>query len=152
MGYTVGTFTLTGAAQLWSMDKAAADNTSVILIPITPPQNSEGLKGSYLKSVTLWWTNGVADLDALSAAIYKATLPAQGAAMAAPAAQTFTYDAAHDLAAERITQDEHKMTLTITTPFWMDDDDEVFIELTVDAAVGSIFKMFAARAEFTLRL
>ncbi len=79
-------------------------------------------------------------MDAVAAAIYKATLPANGAAHAAPTAITFSYDTGHDTAAERLTLDEHKMTFTITTPAWLDDDDVYFVELQCDAAATSVFK------------
>jgi hypothetical protein len=42
--------------------------------------------------------------------------------------------------------------LTLTTPFWLDDDDEVYVELSVDAAMTSVFKFYGARANFTLRI
>jgi hypothetical protein len=38
------------------------------------------------------------------------------------ASQTFTYDTGHDATGERVDVDEHKMMLTITTPFWIDND------------------------------
>jgi hypothetical protein len=34
----------------------------------------------------------------------------------------------------------------------MDDDDQVYVEIVVDPAVDSVFDLFAARANFTLRL
>jgi hypothetical protein len=79
------------------------------------------------------------------------TLPADGSA-ASTAAVTTTYDTGHDAAAERIDVDEHKMTLTVTTPFWVDDDEACYVELVVDAAATSVFKMIGARANFTLRV
>jgi hypothetical protein len=152
MGYTVGTFTMTQAAHVWSMNKTAAANTSIIQVPIPIPQNSVDLKGSCLKSIELWWTNGTADLTVLSVEVYKAVLPANGAAMAAPTLLAHTPDAGHDEAGETITQDEHKMPLTLDTPIWLDDDAVIYAEVTVNAAAGSVFKMFPARANFTLRL
>ena len=132
--------------------KAAADNTAVVTIPIAVPQNGVAQKGAYLKSIDVYWEVLTAAMDAVTAAINKATLPANGADFAAPAAQTFTYDANHDTAAKRLTLDEHKMTLTITTPFWMDDDDLVLVEMTFDAALTSALTFFGARANYTLRV
>lgn len=151
--YVTGTWTdAAGAiANTIAKSKAAADNTGVVTIPIMLPQNSVAQKGSYLKSVDVWWEVLTAALDAQSALIHKATAPADGAAFAAPAAQTFTYDTGHDTAAERLTLDQHKETLTITTPFWMDDDDMVMVQLTFDAAATSAVTFFGARANFTLR-
>lgn len=151
--FSAGTWTDTVAANVWSKQKTAADPAFVAKIPVLPPmQSSNGSKGCYLKSIDIWWKNGTADLTSLAATIYKAVLPANGAAFAAPAAQVFTYDAGHDAAAERITQDEHKMTLTLTTPIWVDNDDEVYVELAVDPAAGSVFDYYGARFNFDVRL
>jgi len=152
--YITGTWTdVAGSvANTIVKEKTAADTTSTLTIPITIPQNSVGLKGGYLKSVDIWWTVTTAALDALTATIYKATLPANGAAFSAPASQAFTYDAGHDTAAERLTLDEHKMTVTITNPAWLDDDDLWTVQLSVDNALTSVFRFHGARANFTLRL
>jgi hypothetical protein len=114
---TVGTWAMTVASHLWTLNHTAADNTSVLKIPLNLPGNAAALKGALLKSVDIWWSNATADLDALSAEIYKAVLPASAGTLAA-SAQTFTYDTGHDAAAERITQAVHKMTLTLTTPIY----------------------------------
>jgi hypothetical protein len=150
--YVTGTWTDTVATNVWSMNKTATDETATVKIPVPIPQNSVALKGSKLVSVDIWFSVATAALDALAAVLYKATLPADGAAFAAPAAQTTTYDTGHDTAAERIDVDEHKMTLTITTPFFLDDDDEVYVEVSVDAAATSVFAYYGARANFTLRI
>jgi hypothetical protein len=150
--YTVGTFTDAVASNVWSKNKAATDNTSVVKIPVPIPQNSVALKGSKLVSIDIWFKVATAALDACAATIYKATLPADAAAFAAPASQTFTYDAGHDSAAERIDVDEHLMTLTLETPFWLDNDDEVYVELSVDAAATSVFSYYGARANYTFRV
>ena len=91
------------------------------------------------------------DLDALSAEVYLSVIPGQAGAIATTA-QTSHYDSLHDTAAKRITQAVHKMTLTLTTPVWIDDDNEAFVELTVDAAATSAFKLYGARANYTLRV
>src|SRR5512145_10636 len=101
--------------------KAAADNTAVVTIPITIMQNESPEKGCYLKSIDVWWEVLTAAMDAVTAAVYKAALPANGDPFAAPTAQAFTYDGSHDTAAERITIDQHKMTLTLTNPIWLDN-------------------------------
>ena len=150
--FSAGTWTDAVASNVWSKQKAAADAAAVVKIPIKIPQNSASQKGAYLRSIDVWFTVTVAALDSLAATIYKATLPADGAAYAAPAAQAFSYDTGHDEAAERIDVDEHKMTLTLISPFWLDDDDEVYVELAVDGGLTSVFDYYGARANFTLRI
>ena len=148
---TVGTWAMAVASNVWTLNKTAGDNTSVLKIPMLLPENGAAGKGAKLTSVDIWWSNATADVDALSAVLYKSTLPAQAGSLTA-ASVTTSYDTGHDTAAERITQAQHKMTLTVTTPAWVDDDEEYFVELTVDAAAGSVVKLQAARANYTLRV
>jgi hypothetical protein len=150
---TAGTWTDTvgGVANTYMQRRTAADATAIIVIPIAIPQNSVALKGGYIKSIDIWYNVTTAAMDAVTALLTRATLPATGAAFGAVAAPAFTYDTGHDTAAERLTLDEHKMTLTITTPFWLDDDDELYVELTIDAAATSLFDLYGARANYTFR-
>lgn len=152
--YVTGTWADAAGAVAGSIakTKTAADNTGVVTIPICPPQNSKALKGSYLKSIDIWWNTTTAALDALSALIHQIILPANGDAMPAVVSLAFSYDTGHDTGAERLTLDEHKMTLTLTTPIWLDDDDEILVQLTADAALTSVFAFHGARANFTARL
>jgi hypothetical protein len=151
--YSAGTWTQTVASNLWTNNRTAADAAFTIQIPIVPPvQSSTALKGALLKSIDIYYVVGTLAMDAVAATIQKTAVPADGAAVGAVAAVTFTYDTGHDTAAERIDADEHSMTLTITTPFWMDDGDLVYVELVCDAAATSVFKFVGARANFTLRI
>ena len=152
--YVTGTWTdVAGAvAGTIAKSKTAADNTATVTIPIMLPQNSAGLKGSYIKSVDVYWEVLTAAMDAVTAVINKAVLPANTVAFAAVVAQTFTYDTGHDTAAERLTLDQHSMKLTLDTPFWLDDDDLLLVQMTFDNALTSALTFFGARANYTLRL
>jgi hypothetical protein len=149
--HSAGTWTQTNAANMWYLRRTAADVNFVSKIPIKIPQNSVALKGSKLVSVQLFYDVTVGALTTLGAALYKATLPADGAAMATALVAT-SYDTGHDAAGERVDVDQHKMTLTLTTPAWLDDDDLYYVEVTVDPAANSVFDWYAARANFTLRV
>jgi hypothetical protein len=49
--------------------------------------------------------------------------------------------------------DEHKMTLTITTPFWIDNDEYILVELTIDQAGDTgVVNLLGAIANYTLRI
>ncbi len=154
--YVTGTYTDAAGSVTGTIikNRAAADSNGVITVPICPLQNSVAQKGSYLKTIDVWYevTGAALDANAVAAAINLFTLPDDGAAFPAVSAQAFSYDAGHDTAAERDDQDEHKMTLTLTTPFWLDADDLVLLELTVDSGASSVFKFHGARANYTLRL
>ena len=132
--------------------KAAADNTATLTIPIVIPSNSAAYKGCKVSTIDVYWEVTVAALDALSATIYLVTLPANGAAIAAPASQAFSYDTGHDTAGERLTLDQHTMTLTLTTAIWLDNDQVLQVELSVNAAAASVFDYIGTRVNYTLRV
>jgi len=90
-------------------------------------------------------------LTALTAVVNKVTRGADGA-VAVVAAQTFSYDSGHDAAGERVDVDQHKMTFTISTPFWLDNDEYVLVELTCDQAGDTgVIELLGAVANFKLR-
>jgi hypothetical protein len=144
-----GTWTLAAGQVAGTIAKhvAATDETSVITIPIIIPSNSVALKGAYLKSIEIDFEILIAACDALAAVVNKVTRGADGE-VATVDAQTFTYDSGHDGASERIDVDQHKMTLTITTPFWLDNDEYVLVEITADKAATTTMDMLGAMANF----
>jgi hypothetical protein len=156
--YITGTWTDAVGAVTGTVvkEKTAADNTGVIYIPISAAMwsNSAALKGSYIKSIDLYYAVTTAALDAAGATalIDKFVLPANGAAFPALAAQAFTYDTGNDTAAESDDLDEHTMTLTLTTPIWLDNDDLLQVRLTLDAAATSVVRFHGARVNATVRL
>lgn len=134
----------------------AADQTSVIYIPISSAvwSNSVALKGSLVKSIDIYFAVTTAALDAAGAValIDRFVLPANGAAFPTLVAHAFTYDTGNDTAAESDDLDEHTMTLTITTPFWLDNDDLAQVRLMLDAAATSVIRFHGARVNCTVRL
>lgn len=66
-------------------------------------------------------------------ALYTSVMPATGAALAAATSVTFTYDASHDTAAKRKAQGEHTITLTITSPVYLNADEHLWLVCTADA-------------------
>jgi len=130
---------------------AATDEVATVNIPIMIPSNSIGLQGAKLKSVEIDYEILVAACDAVTAVFNLVTRGADGA-VATVAAQTFSYDTGHDAAAERYDVDQHKMTLTLTTPIWIDNDQYVLIELTFDKAATTTVDLLAAVANFVLRM
>src|SRR3990167_8069222 len=147
--YVTGTWTDAVGAVTGTVvkEKTAADSTGEIYIPINAagPSNSVAQKGSYIQSINIFWATTPAALDAAGATalIDRFVLPANGAAFPALVAHTFTYDAGNDTAAETDDLDEHSMTLTITTPFWLDNDDLVQVRLTLDSAATSVIRFHA---------
>lgn len=153
MHYVTGTWADAAGAVTDTIAKAktAADNTATINIPLIVPSNSSSEKGSLIKSIEIDFEVATAALDALSAVVNLVERGADGAD-AVVTAQSFTYDTGHDTAGERIDVDEHKMTLTLDTPVWLDNNQYMLVELTVDAAATSVFHMLGAFVNYTLRV
>jgi len=152
---TVGTWAMAVASNIWSLDKSAADNTSVLNFPVSGviEQNSSAAKGVKVTSVDIWYTIGTAAADDVEFVLYKATLPANGGSAPSASTVTTSYDAGHDTDAERYAVTViHKMTVTITTPEWIDDDTVLYGEMTINAAATSVPKILAARVNYTLRV
>ena len=149
---TVGIWAMAVAAHLWTLNHTNAADTSVLKVPLKLPSNAVALKGALLKSIDFWWsTFGGSDIVDMSVEVYLATMQAQGGTLAT-ALQASSYDALHLTAAARKTAVQHKMTVTLTTPVWIDDDVEAYVELTCNAAATSVVKLQGARANYTLRV
>jgi hypothetical protein len=149
---SAGTWTLTTSTQHWFNRRSRAGAGFVLRIQAKVLQNSVALKGALLKSVDVWYKIATADGSAFTAKVWKEALIVDAGTWVAPVEQTTTLDAGHDTAAKRYAQADHKMTLTLSTPIWLDDDDNVFVELAVTAAATTDFDFIAARFNYTARL
>jgi hypothetical protein len=130
-------------------NRAAANQTSLITIPILIPSNSVALKGAYLKSVEIDYELAVAEPTSLTFTVNKVTRGADGVD-ATVTAQAHTASLA---AATAKAVDEHKNVLTITAPFWIDHNEYVLVELALEAGAGGNTAHFlSAVANFTERL
>jgi hypothetical protein len=129
--------------------RAAADQTSLATIPVIVPSNSVALKGAYLKSIEIDYEILIAEPTSITFTVNKVTRGAD-TAIAGVTAQTKT-DAVAAAAAKTV--DQHKQTLTITTPFWVDNDVYVLVEMAIVAgAGGNTTDFISAVANFTERL
>jgi hypothetical protein len=158
-GFSAGTWTLTVATNVWSMDRTAADASNTIYMPIPIPSNSVALKGAKLLSVEFMYSISTAAADDFAVAtclIYTDTLSASAASgsgtINTAAALTSTKDTGHDTDAECLAQDEHRMVLTVTTPVWTDNDVAYHAEFIVDGGAATVVKVFGGIANYTLRV
>jgi hypothetical protein len=158
-GYSAGTWALAVATNVWSLDRTAADAAFTVYMPIPIPSNSVALKGAKLLSVEFMYSIATAAADAFVAAtcaVYKDTLQASAASgsgtLNTSAIVTGTLDTGHDTAAELLAIDEHRLKWTLTTPAWIDNDAAYHFEAVVDAAAGTVFKIFGGIVNYTLRL
>lgn len=152
--YPTGTWTPTFAANVFSMDKTAADNTCVAYVPCPAPQISDAAVESSAAAVDrgvrpialeIMYSVATAALDAVDVALLKDTY-ADSATLNTAAAVTSSYDAAHDTAGERITVDEHRLSLLIAERdrFFLSSGVGVHGEATFNAAATSVLKVFGA--------
>jgi len=129
--------------------RAAANQTSLITIPIMIPSNSSGLKGAMLNSIEIDYEILVAEPTSLTWTLNKVTRGADGAvAVVAAVTKTNTLSAATGKAV-----DQHRETITLTTPTWIDNDEYYLLEGSMVAGAGGNTSDFlGAVANFTLRL
>ena len=129
--------------------RAAVDQTTLATIPIVIPSNSVALKGAYLKSIEIDYEVLTAEPTSITFTVNKVTRGAN-TAVAVVAAQTKTESLS---AASCKTVDQHKNLITITTPFWIDNDEYVLVEMSIVAgAGGNTLDFISAVANFTERL
>jgi hypothetical protein len=88
--------------------------------------------------------------DVATVELEKNSVSSTGAHTAA--AVTVTIDTGNDTAAERKAVGEHKMTVTLTTPEWVDDDEFFTLYIAVDGSATGVFDLVGARANYTERL
>jgi hypothetical protein len=150
MHCVTGTWTLTAGAQagLISKHKSANSETTVVNIPIMIPSNSSALKGAKLASVCVDYELAAHAATSVTASMNKITRGADGAD-ATVTAVTVTQDLTAGTAAA--TLDEHALTVTVTTPAWIDNDEYYLLVLTIVADVATI-DLLGAFANFTLRM
>ena len=147
--FSAGTWTPADASNVVSIARGAADASFNAYIPIPLDSNDSVRKGSYLKSIDVYYAIGTAAADDFATVeLEKMTLGADDVAITG-AAVTTTIDAGHDTAAERKAVDtDHVMTVTLTTPEWIDDAAAFVLKLVVDCAATTVFTFFGARANF----
>jgi hypothetical protein len=150
--HSAGTWTPTVQSNVWFTRRSASDAAATTFVPFgVLPQRDGALKGAKINSVDFHFRIVTGAVDAMEAHIYKAVMGADGALLTVSEVTT-SYDTGHDSAAERIDLDEHKMTLTITTPAYLEENEVMFLEVVYDAAGTSLIDEFYAVINATLRL
>ncbi len=154
INYVTGTWADSAGDVANTVVKACSlgDNTAIVTIPCVPLQNSSSNKGFYIMSVDVWYDLKTAAPTTLDALFYSHTLPADTAVAVVATTLPFSYDTGHDTAGERDNVDQHKMTCTLTTPFWIDNDQVVNLQITIDGAANTVVHVLGARVNGTLRL
>lgn len=129
--------------------KTAGAETTVVTVPVLLPSNSGGQKGSYLKSIVVDYEILTSAATSITAALGKVTRGADGA-VAVVAATTITQDLT--AATDAADVDQHALTVTLTTPAWIDNDEYYLLQLTCICAAGTVLEFLGAVANYTLRV
>ena len=148
--FVTGTFTHAAGAVAGTIaiNRAAANETSVVTIPIKLVSNSAAAKGALLKSIEVDYEIFTAEPTSITWTLNKVTRGAD-TAVATVAAVTKTNTLSD---ANAKTVEQHKQTITVTTPFWLDNDEYALLQMSIVAgAGGNTTKFLAAVANFTLR-
>ncbi len=132
-----------------SRQKAASAETTTINVPIIIPSNSNNGKGALLKSVELDYEIRTAAATSVTLTMHKITRGADGADATVtdvPGTQTLTP------ATTAATVDEHKDVFTLTTPAYIDNDEYYFLKVVAVCPATTVLDLYAAVANFTLRV
>jgi hypothetical protein len=149
--YVTGTWTNAAGqvAGTIAKHKSANAETTTVTIPIKLPSNSVAQKGAYLKSVEVDYELIAAAAVGVTATM-KRVVRGADTAVAVANAVTITQDLA--AATDAATEDQHKLTVTLTTPAWIDNDEYYLLALSMVAPAVATTDILAAVANFTLRV
>jgi hypothetical protein len=112
------------------------------------PSNAVALQGVKLASIEVDYEVKGAEPTSLTWTLNKISRGVEGA-VAVAAAVTKTNSLA-DAAAKTV--DQHRMTISLSTPAWIDNDEYYLLELSLVAgAGGGTEKFLAAVANYTMR-
>jgi hypothetical protein len=128
--------------------KAAAAETAVVNIPIVLPSNSQDQAGSLLNSIEIDYEILTAAATSITAVLNKVARGADGA-VAVVAVKTATQDLA--AATDAADVDQHKLTVTVTTPEYIDNDEYFLLELTCVCALTTVLEFLGAVANYTVQ-
>jgi hypothetical protein len=149
--FVTGTFTSVAGtvSGTIAINRANANETSVITIPIMIPSNSVALQGAKLVSIEVDYVVKTGEPTSLTWTLNKVTRGVEGSVASVDAiTKTDTIAAADSHAV-----DEHKQVITITTPEWVDNDVYYLLEISLIAGAANNTEHFlGAVANFTLRV
>ncbi len=149
--YVTGTFTDAAGQVAGTICKhrAAANETSVITIPIMLPSNATAGKGACLKSIEIDYEVLVGEPTSITWTLNKVTRGADTAdAVVSAVTKTDTL-----AAADAKTVNEHRQTITLSTPVWIDNDEYFLLQCSLVAGAGGTTEDFlGAVANWTMRV
>lgn len=146
-----GTWTIGVSSNVIAETRSTADSSFALYLPIILPSSEAYRQGSLLKSIDVMYKIAGAAADDFSDPVLHKMTMANGVA-ASGAAVACSFDTGHDTAAERLAVATHKMTITLDTPEWIDDNYMFWLQLAIDAAASTSFSLYGAILNFEQNL
>lgn len=128
--------------------KTAAAETSIITVPLIVPSNSVALKGSKIASIEIDYEITVAACTSVTLAVNKIT---RGADTAVAVVSSITGTQLLTPATTAATVDQHKDKFTITTPAYIDNDENYVLKVTAVCALTTVIEILGATINYTFR-
>lgn len=153
IGKTQGTWTATNATEVISQVRTAHADPFELHIPLSLPI-SANRKGSMVTSIDVWYSIGTAEATGFAGVeLVRTSLPAHNVAPAGTLPAR-ALDGDHDTETKRraISANGHKMTVSFTTPVFLNPGFAYYLVLKINPAATTVFTLFGAQANITLRL
>ena len=148
---TAGTWTPSVATNVYQDVRTAAAATFNLIIPVLAPSNQGPLKGSKLLSVELIYKVATAALTSVTTVeLEKEVIDSAGAVTGA--AVTVSINSAEDTTAKRKATGNHRVTVTLSTPAFIDNDELYLLYVTFDAGATTAVTLYGAIANYELRI
>ena len=153
---SAGTWMLFRHSNVWTKVRSAEDAAFVVYIPILVPSSEIKMKGSHLESIEVMYRIFTANADDFATVrLYlddlKVTAASGDGTLNSASLVATGLDNGHNSAAERKAVDEHRMVVTLDDPEWIDNDEAYHLELAVDAALTTVFYVYGAIVNYTIR-
>lgn len=137
---TVGAWARAVAAGIASLDKTAADNTSVLYIPLDAGPETPHPHERNIESVELQYSVATAALDAAPTVTFAKVTKNAATGVRSRAAITTT-KAVVGTDTVGLAVGTYTLTATPETPIRCEPNEEAVLEVTVDAAATSVVKL-----------
>lgn len=150
---TVGTWALTLATGVLSLDKTAADNTSVLHIPVNIPRRAD-FYGIRIEAINIYASVATANLDAAATLVLSRQdfdlVDRTASATSAVTATTVATTAGSGVVVTA-DADARLMDWTVNSPaadYTTEAKCSYHAALTIDAAAGSVVKIFGVEIRY----
>lgn len=129
--------------------KTAGAETTTITVPLIVPGNAAAQKGSKIASIELDYEIRTAAATSVTLTCNKVT---RGADTAVAVVSSVTGTQLLTAATTAATVDQHRDKFTITTPAYIDNDENYFLKVTAVCAAGTVLEILGATINYTARL